>query len=123
MIDANGQLGAVASSERFETAITRMGSHSEKLQQLRPVTFKLKIDPQGSLRYCLIAEEVANVYPELVIRNESGRIDEVRYDELAPMLLNELQGQQRKIDAQQKSNSRLAAQLRNCATFNNSLWL
>jgi hypothetical protein len=41
----------------------------------------------------LIAEEVAEVYPELVIRSESGRIDGVRYDELAPMLLNEVQQQ------------------------------
>jgi hypothetical protein len=43
----------------------------------------------------LIAEEVAEVYPELVIRDELGRIDGVRYDELAPLLLNEVQQQQR----------------------------
>jgi division protein CdvB (Snf7/Vps24/ESCRT-III family) len=36
---------------------------------------------------------VAKVYPELVIRDENGRIDGVRYDELAPMLLNEVQKQ------------------------------
>jgi hypothetical protein len=41
----------------------------------------------------LIAEEVAKVYPELVIRNEKGRIEGVRYEELAPMLLNEVQQQ------------------------------
>jgi hypothetical protein len=38
---------------------------------------------------------VAKVYPELVIRNESGRIDGVRYDELVPLLLSEVQQQQR----------------------------
>ena len=45
------------------------------------------------MQYGLIAEEVAKVYPELVIRDENGRIDRVRYDELAPMLLNEVQQQ------------------------------
>jgi hypothetical protein len=70
-----------------------MGSNTPKLQQLRPVTFKLKSDAKGTRQYGLIAEEVAKVYPELVIRNEEGRIDGVRYDELAPMLLNEVQNQ------------------------------
>jgi hypothetical protein len=93
MISSTGQLGVTVSSERFKTAIAPMGSISGKLQHLRPVTFHLKSDPRGALQYGLIAEEVAKVYPELVIRNESGRIDGVRYDELAPMLLNELQQQ------------------------------
>ena len=70
-----------------------MGASSAKLGELRPVTFHLKSDPHGPLQYGLIAEEVAKVYPELVIRNESGRIDGVRYDELAPMLLNEVKQQ------------------------------
>jgi hypothetical protein len=112
VVDSNGQLGAVASSERFKTGIAPMGSNTTKLGQLRPVTFHLKTDPQGALRYGLIAEEVAKVYPELVIRNESGRIDGVRYDELAPMLLNEVQQQQRMIDAQANINAAQAAQLR-----------
>jgi phage shock protein A len=43
---------------------------------------------------------VAKVYPELVIRDEKGRIDGVRYEELAPMLLNEVQRQQQKIEEQ-----------------------
>ena len=45
------------------------------------------------------AEEVAKVYPELVVRDEKGRIDGVRYDELAPMLLNEVQKQAAEIRA------------------------
>jgi hypothetical protein len=77
-----------------------MGSDTAKLGQLRPVTFKLKADPHGAVQYGLIAEEVAKVYPELVIRDEKGRIDGVRYDELAPMLLNEVQKQQTTITAQ-----------------------
>jgi hypothetical protein len=71
-----------------------MGSNTEKLRRLRPVTFHYKAEAQGTLRYGLIAEEVAKVYPELVVRDGQGRIDGVRYDELAPMLLNEVQKQQ-----------------------------
>jgi hypothetical protein len=93
VIDSNGQLGTVSSSERFKTAIAPMGSDTAKLERLRPVTFQYKADRQGTLRYGLIAEEVAKVYPELVVLDKSGRIDGVRYDELAPMLLNEVQQQ------------------------------
>jgi hypothetical protein len=90
---STGQLGVLASSERYKTAITPIGKSSEKLQQLRPVSFHLKADPNGAVQYGLIAEEVNKVYPELVIRDASGKIQGVRYDELAPMLLNEVQQQ------------------------------
>jgi hypothetical protein len=93
VVSSSGQLGVTVSSERFKTDITAMGSNSQKLQRLRPVIFHLKTDPHGSLQYGLIAEEVAKVYPDLVIRDQNGRIDGLRYDELAPMLLNEMQRQ------------------------------
>jgi hypothetical protein len=102
MVSSTGQLGVVVSSERFKTAIVPMGADTARLAQLRPVSFKLKSDAAGTHQYGLIAEEVAQVYPELVIRNASGRIDGVRYDELAPMLLNEMQKQQQKIAAMER---------------------
>ena len=105
VVNSNGQLGTVSSSERFKTDIESMDVNTAKLQQLRPVTFHYKTDSQGVLRYGLIAEEVAKVYPELVVRDKHGRIDGVRYDELAPMLLNEVQKQEKKIDAQEKVNA------------------
>jgi hypothetical protein len=107
-----GQLGVLASSERYKMAIAPMGSATAKLQELRPVTFHLKIDPNGALQYGLIAEEVAKIYPDLVIRNASGRIDGVRYDELAPMLLNELQQQQSKIAVQSETIATQGTQMR-----------
>ncbi len=97
MISSTGQLGVTVSSERFKTGIAPMGERSAQIAHLRPVTFHLKSDPRGALQYGLIAEEVAKVYPELVIRDGSGRIDGVRYDELAPMLLNEVQQQAARI--------------------------
>jgi hypothetical protein len=89
-----------------------MGSNTAQLQQLRPVSFHLKTDPKGALQYGLTAEEVAKVYPELVIRDASGKIQGIRYDELAPMLLNEVQQQERKIATQSEIIASQGAQLR-----------
>ena len=110
-VAANGQLGVLASSERYKTEITSMAGSTEKLHELRPVSFRLKSDPKGVVQYGLIAEEVAKIYPELVIRDEAGTIQGVRYDELAPMLLSEMQKQGRKIDAQSQQISELKQQL------------
>jgi len=88
-----------------------LGVNSEKLEQLRPVSFHLKSDPKGTVQYGLIAEEVDQVYPELVIRDEAGKIQGVRYDELAPMLLNEVQKQAAEIRAlKQQQQDQLATQ-------------
>ena len=95
VVNSSGQLGVIASSERFKTDIRTIVSESDQLERLRPVTFRLKSDPKGALQYGLIAEEVAQVYPDLVVRNESGRIDSVRYDELAPLLLRHMQLERR----------------------------
>jgi hypothetical protein len=64
----------------------------------------------------LIAEEVAKVYPELVIRGANGRIDGVRYDELAPMLLNEVQQQAAEIHDLKKLVVEMQASLVNLQT-------
>jgi hypothetical protein len=97
-VTSTGRLGVQASSERYKTDITPMSEPSKKLQQLRPVTFHYKFDPQKTDQYGLIAEEVAQVYPELVIRDDKGTVQGVHYEELAPMLLKALQEQQRVID-------------------------
>jgi hypothetical protein len=95
VVSSNGQLGVIASSERFKTDIRTLASESERLERLRPVAFRLKSDPKGPLQYGLIAEEVAQVYPDLVVRDENGRIDIIRYDELAPLLLRRMQVERR----------------------------
>jgi trimeric autotransporter adhesin len=94
MINSAGQLGVLASSARYKQDIQPMGEQSQKLQQLRPVTFHYKEEPTGPIQYGLIAEEVAKVYPELVIRNPDGTIEGVQYEELTPLLLNQVQQQQ-----------------------------
>ncbi len=106
-VTSGGQLGVLGSSERFKTDIAPMPELSDKLQKLRPVTFRYKSDPRNVKQYGLIAEEVAKVYPELVIRDDSDQIQGVHYEELAPLLLQEVQQQRRKLLSQSKQ---LAAQ-------------
>jgi hypothetical protein len=104
LVNSSGQLGTTTSSRRYKDNITDMGSASSKLFQLRPVTFFYKPqfdDGSHILQYGLIAEEVAKVYPDLVVYGEDGQPQTVRYHLLTPMLLNEMQKQNKVITAQQ----------------------
>lgn len=91
LIDSKGQLGTVSSSARYKENINDMGSRSDVLRKLRPVTFKYKSHPTGSESVGLIAEEVAVVAPNLVVYDKDGVPETVKYHDLVPMLLNEQQ--------------------------------
>jgi Chaperone of endosialidase len=84
-----GQLGTVASSERFKKDISTMEKASEAILSLRPVTFHYKSDSKGTPQFGLVAEEVAKVNPGLVLPDKEGRPYTVRYDAVNAMLLNE----------------------------------
>ena len=93
------QLGIPFSSGRYKEDIVPMGPSSDGVLHLRPVPFSYKEDTQKVRHYGLIAEEVATVYPDLVTRTASGDVQTVKYQELIPMLLNELQRLQTKVTA------------------------
>ena len=97
LVTAQGQLGILASSHRYKKDIADMRAHSADIYKLRPVTFRYTADSQRELQYGLIAEEVATVYPELVVKAADGQIESVQYHELIPLLLNEVQQQRRMI--------------------------
>jgi hypothetical protein len=81
-----------------------MGDSSSKLFQLRPVSFFYKPqydDGTHALQYGLIAEEVAAIYPEMALYDKDGQPSGVKYQMLAPMLLNELQKEHAIVSAQQ----------------------
>lgn len=109
VIQPSGRLGVVASSARYKKDIADMGEQSRKLFALRPVSFQYKEDDTGQRQYGLIAEEVAKIYPELVVRDEDGTVESVQYHELIPMLLNELQRQQRTLQQLEAENRSLRA--------------
>ena len=89
VVDGNGQLGTVASSARFKKNIKPMDKTSEAILALKPVSFQYRSDSKGTPQFGLIAEEVAKVNSDLVVRNRNGEIYSVRYDQVHAMLLNE----------------------------------
>ncbi len=103
-VTATGKLGTVTSSRRVKDDIKEIGEESDGLMRLRPVAFRYKpeIDPTGLTQYGLIAEEVADVYPDLVVYDRDGRPETVRYHLVNALLLNEVQKQHRIAKAQEK---------------------
>jgi Chaperone of endosialidase len=89
VVSTQGQLGTVSSSRRFKNEIKPMDKSSEAILALRPVTFHYNSDNTATPQFGLIAEEVAAVNPDLVVRDEKGDIYSVRYDAVNAMLLNE----------------------------------
>jgi uncharacterized coiled-coil protein SlyX len=88
-INSFGQLGTVSSSRRFKNDIKPMDNASEAILALKPVTFHYKRDTKDTTQFGLIAEDVAELSPDLVVRDEKGEIYTVRYDAVNAMLLNE----------------------------------
>ncbi len=101
--DSTGKLGEMSSSLRFKEDVRDMGGVSARLLDLRPVTFRFReASSQGRepRQFGLIAEEVAEVLPELVTYDDQGQPKSVRYNLLSTMLLNEVQRQQGRIRLQ-----------------------
>ena len=103
-INSSGQLGTATSSRRFKENIGSIAD-SRKLFELRPVTFFYKPEYDDGSRqrqYGLIAEEVALVYPDLVVYDKDGKPYTVKYQFLTPLLLDAVQKDHRVIAEQQK---------------------
>jgi trimeric autotransporter adhesin len=88
-VDSSGNLGTAGSSRRFKHDIKPMDKASEAILALKPVTFHYKTDSKNTPCYGLIAEEVAKVSPDLVVRDKNGDLLTVRYEQVNAMLLNE----------------------------------
>jgi hypothetical protein len=113
LVNSNGQLGTLLSSRRFKDEIADMAGESDLLMKLRPVSFyyKPEYDETHTRQYGLVAEEVAQVSPELVVFDKDGVPQTVRYHFVNAMLLNEVQKQQNTIAQQQAEIQDLAARL------------
>ncbi len=88
-----------------------MGAKSSALLKLRPVSFRYNNDPRNTLQYGLVAEEVAKVYPELLVYGSDGKVMTVRYSMLSAMLLNELQKLSAQMAQKKTSTERRIAEL------------
>jgi hypothetical protein len=102
LVDSAGKLGTTnGSSRRFKKEIQLMDRASEAILALKPVMFHYKSDKTNMPQFGLIAEEVAVVNPDLVVRDKNGEIYTVRYDAVNAMLLNEFLKEHHKIKQQQ----------------------
>jgi len=99
LISGGNQLGIAVSSARFKDNIQDMDDFSADILNLRPVTFTGKNDETGRVIGGLIAEEVEDVMPNLVLKDQDGLPQTVMYHELPALLLNELQKALKRIDA------------------------
>jgi hypothetical protein len=118
-VDQFNVIGIAASSRRFKHDIQPMDKASEAILALRPVTFKYNADKFGRTQYGLIAEEVAEVNPDLVVKHKDGEVSTVRYEQVNAMLLNEFLKEHNKVEQlqntvaqQQKGMEVLTAQLK-----------
>lgn len=102
LIDSNNQLGTASSSRRFKTDIKPIGEASECLLQLKPVSFRYKAHKDSTPQFGLIAEDVAEINPALVVHDRNGDIYTVRYDAVNAMLLNEFLKEHRKVESQER---------------------
>jgi len=120
-VDAQGKVGFITSSRRYKHDIEPMGDASESLYALKPVTFRYNgdIDPAHVKMFGLIAEDVAQISPELAVRNAEGEVIAIRSDSINAMLLNEFLKEHRKVEElqatvaqQQKGMEVLTAQFK-----------
>jgi hypothetical protein len=100
VVDGNGQLGTLASSERFKNQIKPMNKASEAIFDLKPVTFRYKheLDAKQLPQFGLVAEEVEKVDPDLVAHDATGEVYTVRYEAVNAMLLNEFLKEHRRVE-------------------------
>ena len=109
-VDTFNVVGVFNSSRKYKHDIQPMDKASEELYRLKPVTFKFNSDWKGTTQYGLIAEEVAEVDPQLVVRKD-GELVTVRYEQVNSMLLNEFLKEHRKVQELEKQVEKLAAGL------------
>jgi septal ring factor EnvC (AmiA/AmiB activator) len=113
-VNRDGKLGTIMSSMRFKEDIKPMDKASEAILALQPVTFRYKkdFDPTGTAQFGLVAEDVAKVNPDLVVRDKEGKPYSVRYDQVNAMLLNEFLKQRKKVEDQQETIAQLKSDAR-----------
>jgi Chaperone of endosialidase len=112
-INSDNKIGTLSSSRRYKEEIKPMDKASETLFELKPVTFRYKkeVDAERPLSFGLIAEDVAEVSPELITRDEKGNPQTVRYEAVNAMLLNEFLKEHRKVEQLEKEIETLRAGL------------
>ena len=112
-VNSDDKIGTLASSRRFKEEIKPMDQASKVLFALKPVSFRYKkeFDAGGAPMFGLIAEDVEQVDPDLVSRNEKGEVETVRYEQINAMLLNEFLKEHRRNEEQTATIAQLKKEI------------
>lgn len=114
-VDSGGKLGVITSARRFKRDIEAIDDASEAILALKPVTFHYKSDAKNTPCFGLIAEEVADVNPDLVVSDKDGKPYTVRYEQVNAMLLNEFLKEHRKVEKLEATVAELSSKLERVA--------
>ena len=101
IVDANGKLWKLGSSRRYKTSIRDLNGDPQSVLRLEPVRFEWKSTGQEDIG--LIAEDVEKIVKDLVVYDEQGRPDAVKYDRMALYLLAVVKDQQERIAALERA--------------------
>jgi hypothetical protein len=110
-VDQFNVLGFNSSTRRVKHDIQPMDKASEPLFALKPVTFKYNTDKKERTQFGFIAEEVAQVNPDLVSHDKDGSAVSIRYEQINAMLLNEFLKEHKKVEQQQASITQLKSEM------------
>jgi hypothetical protein len=100
VIDGNGKLLKKSSSKSYKENIRELNTDPSLLFQLEPVRFEWRTTGEEDIG--LVAEQVDEVMPDLVICNKEGKPDAVKYDRISLYLLEIVKEQQERISALEK---------------------
>ncbi len=108
-VNSDNKIGTLSSSRRYKEEIRPMNQASNAIFALKPVSFRYKkeIDRSRALCFGLIAEEVAQISPELITRDRKGKPQTVRYEAVNAMLLNEFLKEHKKVEEQEATIAQL----------------
>lgn len=96
-VDSNGRIGITASLAKYKKNIKPL-SNTEKIHDLVPIEYDFKTDDSESVhQFGLLAEHTKKVMPE-ICHIDNGELRGVRYHELIPYLLKEIQNIKKEID-------------------------
>ncbi|MBP9763268.1 MAG: tail fiber domain-containing protein [Candidatus Pacebacteria bacterium] len=100
-IDPTSSSWTCTSDQRLKENISAIENKeiSEKIRQLRPVTFEWKTDESNVRRIGFIAQEVEVIFPEFVNTDETTGLKSVAYGAFVPYIISTLQDLADKIDA------------------------
>ena len=116
LVDTLGKLGTISSSKRYKYDIQDVSPNViDRLFEMSPKTFKYKEDPKNTSTYGLIAEDIRDLIPDIVIYSKDAdgnritdkdgyRVETIQYHLLVPLLVGAVRELKREITELRQMN-------------------